>query len=109
MGKPGNSNERLVKVGSMKRDEVLEKLLQMLKTYGAKKVVLFGSYARGEENPESDIDVIVEFSESKSLLELVRIEREISEALGIKVDLLTEKSVSPYLMDAIRKEMRVLL
>jgi hypothetical protein len=41
----------------------------------------------------------VEFSERKSLPELVRIERELSEALGIKVDLLTEKSISPYLPD----------
>jgi len=51
---------------------------------------------------------MVEFSERKSLLELVRIERELSEILGIKVDLLTEKSISPYLIDSIRKEMEVI-
>lgn len=62
---------------------------------------------RGEESPESDIDVLVEFSERKSLLDLVRIEQELSEALGIKVDLLTENSISPYLIGRIRKEMVV--
>jgi predicted nucleotidyltransferase len=50
----------------------------------------------------------VEFSERKSLLELVRIERELSEVLGIKVDLLTEKSISPYLIDTIKREMKVI-
>lgn len=80
----------------------------MLKERGATKVAVFGSYARREERVESDIDVIVEFSEKKSLLELVRIERELSEALGMKVDLLTEKSISPYLIDIVREQMEVI-
>jgi len=92
----------------MKRDRILEKIAQVLKEQGATKVAIFGSYARGEERPESDIDVIVEFSERKSLLELVKIERELYETLGIKVDLLTEKSISPYLIDIVRQEMEVI-
>jgi predicted nucleotidyltransferase len=54
-------------------------------------IVTIGSYVRGEEKPESDIDVLVEFYETKGLLILVRIERELSEFLGVKVDLLTEE------------------
>jgi len=73
-----------------------------------RKVAVFGSYVRGEEKPGSDIDIIVEFSERKSLLELVKIERELSEVLRMKVDLLTEKSISPYLIDTIKKEMKVI-
>ncbi|HBQ28220.1 MAG TPA: hypothetical protein DD719_02155 [Desulfotomaculum sp.] len=92
----------------MNKEEVFEKIIQALKNQGARKIAIFGSYVRGEEKPESDIDVIVEFSGRKSLLELVRIERELSEVLGIKVDLLTEKSISPYLIDTIRKEMEVI-
>jgi len=92
----------------MKRNRILEKIAQALKEQGATKVAIFGSYARGEERPESDIDVIVEFSERKSLLELVKIERELYETLGIKVDLLTEKSISPYLIDIVRQEMEVI-
>ena len=83
-------------------------ITQMLRKHEVKRVALFGSYVRGEEKLESDIDIIVEFSERKSLLELVRIERELSEVLGIKVDLLTEKSISPYLFDSIKKEMKVI-
>jgi hypothetical protein len=92
----------------MNREEIFEKIIQILKDQGARKISIFGSYVRGEEKPESDIDVIVEFSDRKSLLELVRIERELSKALGIKVDLLTQKSISPYLIDTIRKEMEVI-
>lgn len=92
----------------MNRKKIFEKIAQALKIQGARKIAVFGSYTRGEEKPKSDIDIIVDFSERKSLLELVRIERELSEVLGIKVDLLTEKSISPYLIDAIKKEMEVI-
>ncbi|MCD6505347.1 nucleotidyltransferase family protein [Candidatus Poribacteria bacterium] len=92
----------------MNKREIFEKISQMLKNEGAKRIAVFGSYARGDEKPGSDIDIIVEFSDRKSLLELVRIERELSEILGIRVDLLTEKSISPYLIDMIKREMEVI-
>lgn len=92
----------------MNREEIYKKIASVLKEQGAKKIAVFGSYAKGEEKPESDIDIIVEFSEKKSLLELVRIERELSEILCKKVDLLTEKSISPYLIDEIKEEMEVI-
>ena len=92
----------------MNREEIFKKIARLLKNQGARKIAVFGSYVRGEEKPGSDIDIIVEFSERKSLLELVRIERELSDVLGIKVDLLTEKSISPYLIDTIRKEMEII-
>jgi predicted nucleotidyltransferase len=63
--------------------------------------------ARGESRQKSDIDLIVRFSKRKSLLSVVRLERELSEAMGRKVDLLTEGALSPYLRDRILNEMRV--
>ncbi len=87
---------------------IFEEVASILASHGAKKVSIFGSYARGEQKPESDLDIIVEFSERKSLLDIVGIEQELSDELGIKVDLLTEKSISPYLIDRIRKEMMVI-
>jgi len=92
----------------MNKQEIFEKIIKFLKNEGVKRICVFGSYIRGEEKEESDIDIIVEFLERKSLLEIVRIERELSEFLGIKVDLLTEQSISPYLIDSIRKEMEVI-
>jgi predicted nucleotidyltransferase len=88
--------------------ELFEKISSFLKKEGATKVAIFGSYARGEEKPESDIDVLVKFSETKGLLTMVRIERELSEFLGVKVDLLTEESISPYLIEGIKKEAKVI-
>ncbi len=76
----------------MNKLETLNKLVRLLRDRGAIKVAVFGSYLRDEEKPGSDIDIIVEFSMRKSLLDLVKIERELTETLGIKVDLLTEKS-----------------
>lgn len=90
------------------REEIFESLARELKKRGAKKIAVFGSYVRREDVPGSDIDVLVEFSERKSLLEIVRIERELSEVLGIKVDLLTEKAISPYLIDTITEQMEMI-
>ncbi|MDO9465386.1 MAG: nucleotidyltransferase family protein [bacterium] len=92
----------------MNREEIFKKIAQELKNQGASKIAIFGSYVREEEKSGSDIDIIVEFSERKSLLELVSIERELHGVLGVKVDLLTEKSISPYLIDRIKEEMEVI-
>ena len=90
------------------REEIFDKIVRILKRRGARKIAIFGSYARGEEAPDSDVDVIVEFSGRKSLLDIVGIEQELSDEVGNKVDLLTEKSISPYLIDRIRNEMVVI-
>ena len=88
-------------------DKVIDKLVSILKKHGAKKIEIFGSYARGEQKETSDLDVIVEFERRKSLLEIVGIEQELEDALGIKVDLLTRASISPYLIERIEKESKV--
>jgi len=89
-------------------DELFEKTRSYLRQEGAKRIGVFGSYFRGEETSSSDLDIIVDFIEKKSLLELIRLERELSEKLGIKVDLLTEKSISPYLREKIKNETMVI-
>jgi len=90
------------------KEHLFKNIISLIKKHGAKKIAVFGSYARGEEKPKSDIDILVEFSERKSLLDLVGIEQELSDTLGMKVDLLTEKSISPYLIGRIKKEMKVI-
>ncbi|HLO24761.1 MAG TPA: nucleotidyltransferase family protein [Geobacteraceae bacterium] len=92
----------------MSMEEIEATLVSFLGHYGARKIGVFGSYARGEQRPDSDLDVLVDFRDCKSLLTLVRIERELSEALGVKVDLLTEKAISPYLIDRIKAELKVI-
>jgi len=87
--------------------EIEKTVIDVLGKYNALHIGIFGSFARGEAGPGSDLDLLVDFKERKSLLTLVRIERELSEAVGMKVDLLTEQAISPYLIDSIKSELKV--
>lgn len=84
-----------------------DKLIEICRKNDVAMIGVFGSMARGEASDQSDIDLLVRFSRRKSLLTLVRLEREISTALGRKVDLLTEPAISPYLSERIMSELRV--
>lgn len=84
------------------------KLVQLSRQHGITFLGLFGSFAKGTATETSDVDLVARFAERKSLLDLVRIERELSEALSRKVDLLTEASVSPHLRARVEREMVVL-
>ncbi len=83
------------------------RLVDICRQNDVSMVGVFGSMARGESKKKSDIDLIVRFSKRKSLLTMVRLERELSEALGRKVDLLTEAAISPYMRERVLKELRV--
>ena len=88
----------------MNRQKLLKDIRALLSKEGARSIALFGSYARGEERPGSDIDLLVAFRRQKSLMEIVRIERKLAEKIGVKVDLLTEGAVSPHIREQIRRE-----
>lgn len=92
----------------MNPSERNKKLVSFLTKQGAKKIGLFGSVARGEERPDSDIDVLVEFNEIKSLFEMVGIELDLADILGKKIDLVTEGSLSPYIKDKVMKDLVVI-
>ena len=64
-------------------------IINHLKDFNPLKVGIFGSFARGDNKKGSDIDIFVEFKNPPSLLSLIRLENELSEILGIKVDLVT--------------------
>ncbi len=85
----------------------LPKLIDVCRRNDVSMVGVFGSMARGEAKKNSDIDLIVRFSKRKSLLSMVRLERELAETLGRKVDLLTEASISPYMRERVFQEMQV--
>lgn len=87
-----------------KKDEIKD----LLKKNDVTMLGLFGSYARGEESEESDIDFIIKFSKNNGLLSLVKLKRELSEILGKKVDLLTERSISPYIRKNIMNDLKVI-
>lgn len=85
-----------------------DKLIEICRRNDVARIGVFGSVARGEATDQSDIDLLVTFSKRKSLLAHVMLERQISTALGRKVDLLTEAALSPYLRDRIKRELQVI-
>lgn len=71
-----------------------------------KSIGIFGSYIRGEEKKESDLDILVEFEESAdlSLLGFVRLENRLSEELGVKVDLVEKGTLKPRIGKRVLEE-----
>jgi len=65
--------------------------------YNVKSLGIFGSYVRREAKKSSDLDILVEFTRAPSLLEFIRMEDELSEKLGIKVDLVMKKALKTHI------------
>jgi len=81
-----------------------KKILPILKKNKVKKAGIFGSYARGDYNKNSDIDILVRVNSEWSLLDLVGLELELKKILGKDVDLLTYNGIHPLLKNIILKE-----
>jgi len=77
----------------MTQQEVKYIILNHLKDYQPVSVGIFGSFARGESSENSDIDILVKFKVAPSLLTLIKLENELSDLLGIKVDLITTGAI----------------
>ena len=77
----------------MDQSEIKNIILSHLKGFDPIKVGIFGSFARGDNKKGSDIDILVEFKVSPSLLTLIKLENDLSEILGVKVDLVTTGAV----------------
>ena len=76
------------------------KVLKVLKKYGIKKAGIFGSYARGEQKRDSDVDILIQPPKGIGF-GFAGIEIELEEMLGKKVDLISYKGISPYLKERI--------
>ena len=68
-----------------------------LKRYSPSMVGIFGSYARNEQLESSDLDILIDFDQRIDLIELIGLEHELTSLLGIKVDLVTVRSLKPQL------------
>jgi predicted nucleotidyltransferase len=73
-------------------------------SHGARNLRVFGSVSRGEQTADSDLDLLVDMGEGRSLFDLVALSDELEKVLGCDVDVLTEGSLSPYLRDKILAE-----
>lgn len=88
---------------------IKKKIIPILRRYGVKRAAVFGSLARGEAKKKSDIDILVDLPEDKSLLDLVGLKLELEEILKRKVDVLTYNSLHPLLKDIILSEQKAIL
>ena len=89
--------------------ELQAKILQYLLPFHPDRVGVFGSFARGEKKEGSDLDILIKFKERIGLLKLVQIEQELSDILGIRIDLVTENSLkNPRLKAYIEQDLIVI-
>ena len=93
---------------SMTTQELLQgkraEILRLAESHGARNVRLFGSAARGEAQPESDIDFLVEMEEGRSLLDLVGLWQDLEELLGRGVDVVEPEGLHWYIRERVLKE-----
>jgi uncharacterized protein len=89
-------------------ENLLKDLRQQLPTlaerYGVETLEVFGSYVRAEQKADSDLDILVTFREAPSLLTFIAIENDLSDALGVKVDLVMKDSLKPAIGKVILRE-----
>ena len=92
----------------MRIDEILvnkrKEILDIAVKNGAYNVRIFGSVARGQSEPDSDVDFLVEMEQNRSLLDLGGLLMDLQDLLGCKVDVVTEKGLRPRIRDRILRE-----
>jgi predicted nucleotidyltransferase len=91
--------------GMRTKEEILamlkEELPNLRVEYGVDTLAVFGSYSRGEQREDSDVDILVEFVETVDFIEFMRLEFHLTDVLGIKVDLVTPDALRPLMRDDI--------
>jgi len=96
----------------MKPSEALathrDKLLAIAAGHGASNLRVFGSVAKGVDREGSDIDLLVDIRQGTSLFDLVGMQQDFEDVLGMKVDLLTEPELHPELKERVLSEARTL-
>ncbi|HCJ79461.1 hypothetical protein DK28_0201290 [Peptococcaceae bacterium SCADC1_2_3] len=95
----------------MNIEKIKEIAVPILRQYGIEKAALFGSYARGDQKDDSDIDILIEYAPGvrKSLLIRARIINELKNALQKDVDVVTENSLSQFFKEDVLREKKVLI
>jgi len=86
----------------------IEAILGIAGAHGAHDVRVFGSRARGDARPDSDLDLLVRFEEGRSLVDLVSMKLALEDLLGIHVDVVSERGLSRYIRDRVLAEAKPL-
>jgi predicted nucleotidyltransferase len=83
---------------------IREDVRRIAAVHGAGNVRVFGSVGRGEQDASSDLDLLVDMAEGRSLFDLIALSNDLEESLGVDVDVVTEASLSPYIRDRVLDE-----
>jgi len=79
-------------------------ILKLAREHGARNVRIFGSAARGDVTTNSDVDVLVEMEEGRSLVDHLALKQDLEDRLGQDVDLVTEASLHPRIRERVLRE-----
>ena len=93
----------------MSISEVKSRILPLLRAYRVGRASVFGSMVRGEDKPDSDLDLLVEMPAGASLLDLAGLKLDLEKLLGREVDVVTYRSLNPLLRDRILAEQQAIL
>jgi predicted nucleotidyltransferase len=85
-----------------------KEILELASKHGATKIRVFGSVARGDARPDSDIDFLVNLESGRSLMDLARLLRDLQTLLGREVDVVTEAGLRPRIRPQVLKDAREL-
>jgi predicted nucleotidyltransferase len=80
-------------------------IIQNLTSLSPNFIGIFGSYARSEENTESDIDILIDPAEQTNLLDIIGAEQSLTEILNRKIDLITLRSLNPNIKPSILNDL----
>ena len=80
----------------------------ILKAHDVEYAAIFGSYARGEARPDSDVDILIRLRQPKSFFELGRLKDQLANLMEKKIDLVTEKAISPYIKKYVLRDLQVI-
>jgi hypothetical protein len=92
----------------MTTPEQNQKIISYLMPYKPTKIGIFGSYARGENRLDSDIDILIDWKARVPLWTFASIVGDLSELLGTKVDLITTGAIHPLIEQEIKKELQLI-
>jgi len=81
-----------------------EEILHLAARHGARNVRIFGSVARGEARPDSDVDVLVDLEPGRSLFDLGGLLMDLQDLLGCRVDVVTEQGLRPRIRERVLRE-----
>ena len=88
------------------RQRIRNNLTVLNREYAVSEIGVFGSYARNEQTPDSDLDILVNFSRPVGFIAFMELEQHLQHLLGVKIDLVTRAALKPRIGERILKEVK---